>query len=297
MTITKRTYAILQLMRPANWPTAIADILAGAAIAGLFQASEGVEVQFKALNGIVLASVMLYAAGVVLNDYYDLETDRSERPERPLPSGRVSLKTACILGYGLLIGGVLISFVVSLSSGFIALALAGLILLYDRHTKHFQILGPLTMGGCRSLNLLLGMSVLSAGIQPGFMLVPLVYIGAITLISQGEVFSNNKRELLLAGGMYFLVLMVLISLAILNGGSVYLWLILAVFSAAILTPLWKALKDNTPERVRQAVKWGVISLILLDTCLVALYGPWAYALLALMMFPFSLWLSRIFAVT
>ena len=40
---------------------------------------------------LAAASVLLYAAGVVLNDVADVEVDRSERPERPIPSGRIAL--------------------------------------------------------------------------------------------------------------------------------------------------------------------------------------------------------------
>ena len=45
---------------------------------------------------------------MVLNDVFDLEIDRRERPERPLPSGRVSLRAARLLGWTLLVLGMLL---------------------------------------------------------------------------------------------------------------------------------------------------------------------------------------------
>ena len=43
---------------------------------------------------LLVASGCLYTAGMVLNDVFDYEIDRHERPFRPLPSGRISLGAA-----------------------------------------------------------------------------------------------------------------------------------------------------------------------------------------------------------
>ena len=79
----ERTHAraFLELLRPANVTTALGDVLAGYAIAGLGN--------LPALPWLLGATVCLYAGGVVLNDVFDFEIDRRERPERPLPSGRI----------------------------------------------------------------------------------------------------------------------------------------------------------------------------------------------------------------
>ena len=44
-------------------------------------------------------------AGIVLNDVFDAQIDAAERPQRPIPSGRVSLATARIAGWQFLAGG------------------------------------------------------------------------------------------------------------------------------------------------------------------------------------------------
>ena len=49
--------------------------------------------------------MVLYASGTALNDVFDFEIDRAERPGRPLPSGRVSSRSAAWLGgLGLVLG-------------------------------------------------------------------------------------------------------------------------------------------------------------------------------------------------
>ena len=71
----------LELLRPPNVMTAVADVLAGYAVAGLSN--------WAALPWLLGATACLYAGGVVLNDFFDRHLDARERPERPLPSGRV----------------------------------------------------------------------------------------------------------------------------------------------------------------------------------------------------------------
>src|SRR5207302_1510764 len=53
----------------------------------------------------VAASTLLYWAGMVWNDYFDLAQDRKERPLRPIPSGRVTPRMAALLGTGLMLAG------------------------------------------------------------------------------------------------------------------------------------------------------------------------------------------------
>ena len=89
----------LELLRPANVVTAIADVLAGYAVAGRSHP--------QALPWLVGATMCLYAGGVVLNDVFDRHIDAVERPERPIPSGRVSVPRAATLGASLLTAGVL----------------------------------------------------------------------------------------------------------------------------------------------------------------------------------------------
>ena len=94
------------------------------------------------------------------NDIFDLNIDRSERPERPLPNGEISLKNAQIFGITLFILGILFSFLVQFQSGIIAFLTSLMALFYDRYTKDYLIVGSLNMGFCRGLNLMLGMSII-----------------------------------------------------------------------------------------------------------------------------------------
>src|SRR5262245_32564273 len=96
-----RLRAYAQLVRLPNVFTALADICLGALASGALPAD------WPTVCCLLAASAFLYSAGMVLNDVFDLEEDRRDRPFRPLPSGRVIRKTAIVLGVSLLAAGLL----------------------------------------------------------------------------------------------------------------------------------------------------------------------------------------------
>lgn len=293
----------IRLTRPANLPTAVADIIAGAAVSFALMLNTGVAARVGAgllvpLLILSIASVLLYASGVVLNDYFDRKTDALERPERPIPSGVVPASNALVFGMVLMIAGVACSFLVSSLSGFLGVALGVSILSYDSWAKNSRVLGPLNMGLCRGVNLLLGMSVLGAIELWWMAVIPIVYIGAVTLVSRGEVKGKNRSQILLAFILYLLVLAfltVLIRYAKIPFYNVIPFMV--GFALMIFIPLLKAYKNNTPDNIRKAVKAGVISLILLDACIAVIFAGWQAGLSIVILLPLSIFLSKQFAVT
>ena len=293
--------AYAQLARPANLPTAAADILAGAAIAGIFildNERSMVEFQIGSLLFLVASSVFLYAAGVILNDVFDFKLDQIERPERPIPSGRVSLRSAAIFGAILMLFGILIAFLTNSLSGIVALVLALSILLYDALAKTHGFFGPLIMGVCRGLNLLLGVSILGSLPNWWFALIPVIYIAAITLISRGEVHGDNKKHIIFAGILYTVVIFLVLGLMQISG-QILDWVLpfVAIFAVAVFMPLFKAYRDNSPGNIKKAVVAGVLSLILLDAALAVGFSQWWVGVLIILLLPLSFGLSRLFAVT
>src|SRR5690606_37006300 len=98
--------AYFQLMRPANLVTAVADVLAGVTIAGAVTMPD----RSLSIALLCLSTIGLYGGGVVFNDVFDAELDKKERPERPIPSGRISVKQATLLGLALLGTGITAAF-------------------------------------------------------------------------------------------------------------------------------------------------------------------------------------------
>src|SRR5690606_39239727 len=112
----------LELMRPANAVTALADVLAGWALAG----APGT----RALPWLLGAIFCLYAAGVVLNDVFDRDVDSVERPERPIPSRRIGAAAAARFGAVLLAAGIALAGAAGQGSLAVAVLIAAMVLLY-----------------------------------------------------------------------------------------------------------------------------------------------------------------------
>jgi len=286
--------AFAELMRPANVVTALSDILAGLAIVGF--TFGGLDYQFYPALFLGLSSMCLYAGGVVFNDIFDHELDRIERPERALPSGRIKRSEAIIGGILLLSLGIFLAFWQSRFSGFIAIFVTMLALFYDWKGKHMRIFGPINMGLCRAFNLLLGMSVYELGVLEHFsvIIIPLIYIAAITLVSRGEVHGGKAITLYFAGFLFLIV----------HGSQLYLAeqleyalvFVLAHF-VLIFRKLRIAIENPVGKNIGLTVKTGVLTLILMNAAWVASSGQWIMALFVLALLPVSLGLAKKFAVT
>jgi 4-hydroxybenzoate polyprenyltransferase len=288
--------ALLSLTRPANLVTAIADVLAGMAIAGYFLIPNPAPAPVGWLS---LATVGLYGGGVVFNDVFDAELDAIERPERPIPSGIISKSTATGLGIFLLIIGIGGSFMVNQTAGLLSILIAAASLIYDRFGKHHNWLGPVNMGLCRGLNLLLGISIIPEQVMPWIWLglVPIVYIAAITMISRGEVHGSSSTTLRVAGLLYALVIGCVAALAQKQHqlGTALPFLIL--FGYYIFPPLWRAVEEPIGRNIGLAVRAGVLSLIVMNAAWVAAFANFPLALLVFCLLPLSRLLAKIFAVT
>ncbi len=170
--------AVLRLARVSNLPTVWSNVLAASVLAGGLGAS--------ALAWVLVAMSALYTGGMVLNDAFDRKIDARERPERPLPSGQISLAAVWIIGWALLAAGVIVlaSFGPGGTMGGAALAVA--ILLYDAWHKG-NPLSPIIMGVCRALVYVTTALAAGAALSPaiiGAALALLSYVIALTQLAK-----------------------------------------------------------------------------------------------------------------
>lgn len=289
----------LRLMRPANILTAITDIMAGIAIAGfLTRGLTDVQAILQVIC-LAIAAIGLYGGGVVFNDVFDAELDRIERPERPIPSGVISRTQAMVLGIYLLLLGIFAAFSVGEWPGALATGVAASALVYNKWGKHHKFLGPLNMGLCRGLNLLMGISIVPQALpQYGWMaLVPILYIAAITMISRDEVHGGKKRTLWLAAAGYGVVCAIIIVQAAMHQKLVAVIPYILVFIWLIMRPLLKAIQEPIGPNIGKAVKGGIIGLIAMNAAWVAAFAVFPYPLIVLAFLPLSFLLARAFAVT
>lgn len=284
--------AYLQLLRPANVITALADVLAGFAIAGLANRD--------ALPWLLGSTACLYAGGIVLNDVFDREVDRVERPERPIPSGRVPAGAAATLGGALLAAGVALAFAGTLAAGWIAAAIAAAVLIYDARGKRYAPVAPANMALCRSLNLLLGVAAVPAVLPQAWPLaaIPFLYIWAVTTISRGEVHGGSRGAATAALLCLSLAWLGVVAVAARSGPRALPALVLAgALGWRVLPPFWEARQNPGAATIRRAVGRGVLSLILLDATLAAAFAGAPYAAIILALGIAAGIVARAFAVT
>ena len=284
--------AYVQMMRPANMVTSMADVLAGFAVVGL--------IGWDSLPWLLASTLCLYAGGIVFNDVFDRQIDAVERPERPIPSGRASAGGAAMLGSVLLISGVALASRASMLAAAVAFSIAVAALSYDKWAKHVPGVGPFVMGSCRGLNLLLGMVANpSACVSHWFVpVLPLAYIAGVTLLSTGEVHGGSRRisclsAVLMGGGGFGIA-------AAGANPDFNVWRVvpfLALLAWRLSPALWRACVTPEPVYIRVGVKAGILSLVLLDSAIAAGYAGWLYGggLLVLMLSASRL--ARLFPVT
>jgi 4-hydroxybenzoate polyprenyltransferase len=295
---TIRSY--LELMRLPNVFTAMADVAMGYLFVQSPQWRWNPWHDSWTLAMLVAASSLLYIAGVVLNDVFDMAIDCRRRPERPIPSGRVSLRAAQRLGWKLLVLGVLLGtaagfFVGHLKPGAVAALLAACILLYDGWLKRTPA-GPLTMGTCRMLNVMLGMSVAAAPVAAEHWLVAGgigVYVAGVTWFAQREAQQSSRGQLTLATLVMALGIALLAWLpswsdrviADVQFAPQRWYLLVGVLGLLIVWRCLWAVIEPVPARVRMAVAQCVLSIVMLDA--VACYAIrgvfWAGMILLLLL--------------
>lgn len=304
--------AYFTLARPANIITAWSNILLGFAISGAvvaFPSIISLRLQIDQpfnLFFLLLSTTGLYGGGVVLNDFFDAKIDAIERPERPIPSRKISTINALYFGLILYVLGVASAFLVNYISGLIAVFIVLLTLVYNAIAKNNVFFGPFTMGTCRAANLALGISAVPMALLSNFywIFVPLIYIFAITIISRGEVYGDNKQNLLIGMGIYIFIFLI-VSIAALQSDKkfgVYVFIsqipFLILFFNMVMKPLFSAIaSEGKPEAIRFAVKSAVIGVIVLDSVLSVVFLGFFYAAAILCLLPISKVLAKKFAVT
>ncbi len=269
-----RALAFAQLLRLPNVFTAFADIALAACVGiAVYPDWRGPEF-WTAVALIALASGLLYLSGMVWNDIFDLAEDKRDRPFRPLPSGRVTVRTAIILASLLTAAGVALSVIAGAAA--IGILLASAVLLYDSWLKRTP-LGPVAMAACRFLNVLLGLSVIPEETLDTSMRVHIagvvgVYIVGVTWFARTEATMSRRRHLLGAAGVIAVSLALALTLkarvASLPGFAAFVFpYLLVAFGFLIGLPVARAIRHPGPKEVQTAVKRCVLGLVALDAVL------------------------------
>lgn len=270
----------LALARVSNTPTVISNVLAGVVLA------TALKLEWLVV-ALCIAMALFYTAGMYLNDILDLENDRTQAPDRPLPSGAVSPRTAWIITIALFVIGLILVIPAGLPAVAASIALIACIVVYDAWHKGNPI-GPVFMGGTRVLVYVVAFLAFSAEWTWEITLwcgAMLVYVAGLTSIS--------KTEHGPAGLRYWPVVSLFVPAVLalsfeLNIGTVLLSLALSGWAVYSLSFVLIQARRSIGRSIAQLI--AGISLV--DALVLATHEAWWGVLIAIIAFGATVYLQR-----
>ena len=291
----------LLLIRLPNTFTAPSNILTG-----YFAIISPAYAHSQQLFILILSSVLIYIAGTVFNDYFDIEIDLKERPYRPLPAGTITKQKAFVIAIVSLVSANILAFAVSWSSFVISTILSATVISYDFRLKN-TVIGPITMGAARFLNVILGASpaffVLLANnnffVRMIFVSLSIfLYVLAISLLSRKEIDGMQTRRTIV--GSFFIVFTVIASLSFAGFLGIFkmeFFANLILFAGIIIITFRQTKSRNSSLVIQKAIKNMVISIIVLDSVFISGSIGLYYGLATLLLIIPSIIFSRKLYVT
>jgi hypothetical protein len=275
----------LALGRISNLPTVWTNVLAGIVLAGgLVNGDLPIREALAALAGMSL----LYTAGMYLNDAFDREFDRQHRPERPIPSGKVSATLVFAVGFALLGGGVAMLALCSARAALAAAVLAAVIVLYDVWHKGNPA-SPLLMGACRLLAYVAAGLAVAPAVPEGLWiaaLVSLCWLIGLTYVAKQETMTR-------VGNLWpLLFLAAPVVYGAIHAGDRPVVLVLTIGLAAWATSLVLKLVRRGKPAIPQVVVGLIAGISLVDAMFAATNGAMVIAVLAVAAFGLTLGLQR-----
>lgn len=159
MKLWKSAHDYIILIRPIN------SIMMGlAVIIGEITALNNIPKINDLIFGF-LVGFFLTATSMVLNDVVDVEIDKINTPNRPLPSGRISVKSAKNYAVILIILGIIFSSIISINALLIAMSALSISIVYNFKGKKTGLIGNLMVAYCVAIPFLFGGVVASNAIN------------------------------------------------------------------------------------------------------------------------------------
>lgn len=146
-------YDFLRLTRPLNGLIASISVILGAFIAG------GTIRPFRDVLIVATGAFLLTSAGNALNDFWDVEADKVNKPFRPVPSGKIKRSSAFIFAIVLFAVGTGLGLLVNRTIFFLFCFVSALLVLYTTRMRKIVLMGNLAIG------LLTGLTLIAGGIS------------------------------------------------------------------------------------------------------------------------------------
>ncbi len=277
-----RTY--LQLVRFPGIFTVFSNVLLG------FFVVQQITIDWLSLGFLLATSGFLFFAGMIFNDFFDYDIDKKQRPERPLPSGKISKKHAFYLGLCFLVLANICSAFVGVQSLFVSISMTGFILLYDIKLKNIPILGILNLSLIRFFNVILGTTIVALSIDIILIAIPVaILVAGISIFAKTENSQYSKRAEIL--NLIFIVATIFYVNLLAFGGEIIFYFFMVLFISSIFVPFY-FYKEKTNANIQKKVTFQLLSIIILDAALLSIYSELIFALVILILFVPAYFITR-----
>ena len=283
------------MLRISNAPTVVSQVFAGAAV-GCCALPTGTPLPLGALVLVLVGVPLSYLAGMVLNDVCDARVDATERPDRPIPSGRISLFVARFVGGSMLLIGISMLAVASPSTLPWAIILGVCILAYDMlHT--LSAASFVLMAACRGLVPAIAAFAISSNTDWSILAwtasAAFAFIAAVSIAARNEMIGFGVIARVAACSLPVAACAPLGmwgALAIDPGGALLSSMAVgATFLAAyvVVVGIRTASKRDTPRAVPLAVAMWIGAMPAIDAATCFILGSPAFGVLCLGMLVLS----------
>ena len=260
---------VLQLVRFPGIFTAFSNVLVG-----FFLASEG-NLELVELPFLLTTTGLLFSGGMMLNDFVDHRIDQVERPNRPIPSKKISRETTLVL--------IILSFsianfsalMIGNTSVIIALIMTGLIFSYNLKLKNVSIIGIISISVIRCLNVLLGFSIVEIDFDLIQYAVPVgLFVAGISILAKNEL-NGNPRDYIL-NRMLFAATAISAIFLIVQHQSWNSIIFLAAFLISVIYSI-NCFRVN----ISKIVTIQILSIIFLDATIVTLNSEFIFGVITI----------------
>jgi 4-hydroxybenzoate polyprenyltransferase len=287
---------LAELVRLPAALTVPGDTLVGAAAAGWPSGRRTAALPF--------ASAALYWAGMALNDWSDRDLDAVERPERPLPSGRVTPDEALAVAAGLTGAGLACAAVAGRRPLAVAAALAAAVWTYDVAAKSTPT-GPVVMASTRFLDVMMGAGGRREALGPAAALG--AHTLTVTAVSRGEVHGSTAGTARAAAATTGAVAVAVAADAVLGAprrAAASAWpqqvagtVLAGAYTAAVLPAQLDVVREPDAGNARRATGVGIRGMVPLQAALLAGRGAVVGALGVLAVGPLAKLGARVVSPT
>jgi len=268
--------AYFQLFRISGIFTVFSNILLG------FFIVQNSTIQWISLVFLLTTSGCLFLSGITLNDFFDYKLDKKERPERPLPSDKISRKRALLFGITFLIIANLLASFVSIQALVLSLIMSGLIFSYNTKLKNITILGIFNLSLIRFLNIFLGAAQELPNKEIALIATPLaIFVAGIGILAKHEVSISSKHIIL--NKIFVIITILLTTLIVINNNVSYNLIFLIIFIALSSLP-FAIFNKAVNQDVKKIVTMQLLNIIILDAALIATISEILFAVITISLY-------------